>query len=210
MCEPAVFNVTENVFVPETRAALDGRVAAPSLDVIATVGVALVTTFQYASTALTVTVTAEPAVTADGDPDLPVTEPGSADSPGRSTCNFVTPAVFTVNVPAALAVETEPSVAEIVRPLPAIVGVSDTESTRPPFEIVAVTVPTKAVEVSATAPVKSVFVWPFVSWAVTRTENAEPAVLAADERDVVPPVIVRANFVTAPNGFADTTSSVGV
>ena len=60
---PAVFAVTEKVFVPATSAALPGRVAFASELVMATVSVA-VTRFQLASTALTVTLKAPPAVCA--------------------------------------------------------------------------------------------------------------------------------------------------
>src|SRR2546428_671392 len=68
---PAVLNVTLNVFVPATSAAFDGSVALGSDEVIATVSV-LLTTFQFASTAFTVTVNEEPAVCAEGEPVLPV------------------------------------------------------------------------------------------------------------------------------------------
>ena len=56
---------------------------------MATVGVADVTRFQLASTALTVTLTGAPAVTPVGVPVLPVTVPGAAVSPGSSTWSFV-------------------------------------------------------------------------------------------------------------------------
>ena len=59
--EPAVFGVIENVLVPATRAAFAGSVALASVEVMPTVSVEL-TTFQFASTALTVTVKAPPAV----------------------------------------------------------------------------------------------------------------------------------------------------
>ena len=52
---PAVLLVTLKVLVPATRAALAGKVALASLEVIATVSLVL-TRFQLASTALTVTV----------------------------------------------------------------------------------------------------------------------------------------------------------
>src|SRR5439155_1100185 len=55
---PVVFNVTLKVRLPETSAALDGKTALVSDDVIATVSVTLVTVFQLASTALTVTLNA--------------------------------------------------------------------------------------------------------------------------------------------------------
>src|SRR2546429_594906 len=77
---PTVFNVTLTVFGPATSAAFIGSVALPSLDVRAAVSVED-TTFQVASTAFTVTVTAAPAVCAVGAPVLPLTVPGAAVSP---------------------------------------------------------------------------------------------------------------------------------
>jgi hypothetical protein len=85
---PAVFRVTENVPVPDESAALDGNAAFESVDVIPTVCVEL-TVFQFASTALTVTENAVPAVCADGAPVLPVELPGEAVSPGAINCNLV-------------------------------------------------------------------------------------------------------------------------
>src|SRR4051812_35907495 len=79
--EPAVFAVTVKFLVPATSAALAGRAALASVEVIPTVSVE-VTTFQLASTALTVTLKLEPAVCADGLPVLPVALPGAAVSPG--------------------------------------------------------------------------------------------------------------------------------
>src|SRR5437870_2739494 len=58
---PAVLAVTEKVFVPATSAAFAGSTAFASELVIATVSVE-VTGFQFASTALTVTLKLEPAV----------------------------------------------------------------------------------------------------------------------------------------------------
>src|SRR2546428_442903 len=57
---PAVFSVTLNGCVPRTSAAFAGRVALLPVEVIPTVCVEL-TTFQYASTAFTVTVNDDPA-----------------------------------------------------------------------------------------------------------------------------------------------------
>src|SRR6185436_12879127 len=68
-------------------AALAGNVAFASLEVIPTVSVEL-TTFQFASTALTVTLNATAAVRAVGVPVLPVVLPGDAASPGINNCNF--------------------------------------------------------------------------------------------------------------------------
>ena len=58
---PAVFGVTEKVFVPATSAALAGSAAFGSVEVMPIVSVEL-TGFQLASTALTVTVNDVPAV----------------------------------------------------------------------------------------------------------------------------------------------------
>src|SRR5205823_13083203 len=78
---PTVLSVTEKVAVPAVRAAFIGSVALTSLDVIAAVSV-LLTTFQFASTAFTVTLNALPAVCAAGEPVLPLAVPGAAVSPG--------------------------------------------------------------------------------------------------------------------------------
>ena len=68
---PVVFRVILNVPVPADSAALDGKVALASLEVIPTVLVEL-TTFQLASTALTVTLNAVPAVRASSLRILPL------------------------------------------------------------------------------------------------------------------------------------------
>ena len=82
--EPAVFGVTESVFVPATSAVFAGRrrvgVGGRDAD-----GVGGATTFQFASTALTVTLKEPPAVCADGVPVLPVAVPGAAVSPGAGS-----------------------------------------------------------------------------------------------------------------------------
>jgi hypothetical protein len=109
--EPAVFNVTVNAFVPATIAALAGSAAFASLDVMPTVSV-LLTTFQFASTALTVTLNDVPAVWLLGEPVLPVADPAEADSPGTRICSFANaPAttvidglVFAVFVPSVISV----------------------------------------------------------------------------------------------------------
>ncbi len=59
---PAVLSVTLNVCAPLTSAVFAGKLALLSEEVIPTVSVAFVTTFQLASTALTLTVNALPAV----------------------------------------------------------------------------------------------------------------------------------------------------
>src|SRR5438094_1224868 len=83
------------VLVPLTRAELDGRVALPSVEVSATVSLVL-TTFQFASTAFTVTLNAVPAVCAFGVPVLPVMLPGAATSPGASNCSLTNAPALTL------------------------------------------------------------------------------------------------------------------
>jgi len=85
VCAGAVRNVTLKERVPLTRAALAGKAAAGSLAERATVSLVLMR-FQFASTALTVTLKATPALCALGVPVFPV--PGTALSPGTSNCNF--------------------------------------------------------------------------------------------------------------------------
>ncbi len=79
--EPAVFGVTERVLVPATSAVFAGSVALASVEVMPTVSVEE-TGFQFASTALTTTLKAPPAVWALGAPVLPEAVPGAAVSPG--------------------------------------------------------------------------------------------------------------------------------
>lgn len=101
---PAVLSVTLNVCVPPLSAALAGKVALLSLEVMPTVSVAL-TRFQFASTALTVTLNAAPAVRAVGVPVLPDGVPGAAVSPGINSCSFA-------NGPATTVVTTRLEAAE--------------------------------------------------------------------------------------------------
>src|SRR5438046_1464593 len=82
---PAVLKVRLKFCVPATRAALDGTTAFASLQVMPAVSLVLIT-FQFASTALTVTLKAVPAVRAVGVPVLPVELPGTAVSPGTTSC----------------------------------------------------------------------------------------------------------------------------
>src|SRR5438876_11933760 len=95
-----VLSVTLKLFTPEAKAALIGNVALLSEEVMPTVSVTFVTTFQLASTALTVRLKAVPAVVAPGVPVLPLAVPGEAVSPGTSNCSLV-------NDPAATAMEGE-------------------------------------------------------------------------------------------------------
>src|SRR5258708_24597858 len=82
---PAVLRVTLKDFVPATSDAFDGKTALASEAVMAAVSVTLVSRFQFASTAFTVTLNATPAVWAEGAPVLPVALPGDAVSPGART-----------------------------------------------------------------------------------------------------------------------------
>src|SRR5438128_2034372 len=95
-----VLSVTLNCCVPEESAAFAGRVALVPDEVIPTVSVgAVVTLFQYASTAFTVTVNDDPADRALGLPVLPsplLEVPGAAVSPGTRSCSFVNVPAFTV------------------------------------------------------------------------------------------------------------------
>src|SRR5207245_2947091 len=92
---PAVLRVTLKVCVPALNAALAGMVALLSLEVIPTVSLVL-TRFQFASTAFTVTVKAVPAVWAIGVPVLPVPVPAAAGSPGTSNWSLAKAAALTV------------------------------------------------------------------------------------------------------------------
>ena len=65
-----------------------------SVQVMPTMSLVL-TTFQLASTALTVTLNAVPAVSAVGLPVLPVELPGDAVSPGTSSCSLANTAGLT-------------------------------------------------------------------------------------------------------------------
>src|SRR6266571_4806787 len=85
---PAVLRVTLRLLTPLTSAALAGKAAFGSLEVMATVSLVL-TIFQYGSAALTVTPKAAPALCVLGVPLLPLTVPGAAVSPGASSCNLL-------------------------------------------------------------------------------------------------------------------------
>src|ERR1041385_6191829 len=91
---PDVFRVTLKLLLPLTSAALAGNAALRSLEVIEIVSLVF-TTFQFASTALTVTLKAAPAVCDMGDPVLPLAVPGAAVSPGTSSCSFAKAAELT-------------------------------------------------------------------------------------------------------------------
>src|ERR1041384_5805382 len=77
-CVPVGLSVTLSAFVPATSAGVAGKVALLSDDVMPTVWVTFVTTFQFVSTALTVTLNAVPAPSDVGEPVLPVAVPAGA------------------------------------------------------------------------------------------------------------------------------------
>src|SRR5262249_23748768 len=95
---PAVLKVTAKVCVPATSAALAGFVSFASVVVMPAVAVTVLTKFQFASTALTVTFNAVPAVCGVGVRVLPQPLPGEADSPGTRICNLTNAPAFTVIV----------------------------------------------------------------------------------------------------------------
>src|SRR5258707_11928998 len=81
---PLVLKKTGRDELPAANDAGAGRVAVESLEVIPTVSLTVLTRFQLASTALTVTFKPLKADCALGVPVLPVLVPGAAISPGTS------------------------------------------------------------------------------------------------------------------------------
>ena len=86
---PTVRSVMLKVRVPAENVALPGKVALLSEEVSPARSVTVLTTFQLASTAFTVTLKVVPAVSAPGVPVLPVPVPGAAVSPGVRSWSFV-------------------------------------------------------------------------------------------------------------------------
>src|SRR5216117_2501199 len=114
---PMLLRVTLKILLPDTKLALAGRVALPSVAVRPTVCVTLLTTFQSASTALTVTLKAAPELRAVGVPVLPVVVPGAAVSPGTSICSFTNAPAVTVSSWVAL---VKPLLAAVIVGVPAL------------------------------------------------------------------------------------------
>src|SRR5690349_5762271 len=92
---PLVFKRTSRFVVPASRRVAIGRVALASLELRAIVSVAVLTRFQKASTALTVTAKLVAAVWPAGVPVLPLAVAGAAVSPGTSSGNFAKAAGLT-------------------------------------------------------------------------------------------------------------------
>ena len=93
--EPAVLGGDREDLVAAARAASAGRLALASVEVMPMTS-AEPTGFQFASTALTVTLNGVPAVWADGVPVLPVAVPGAAVSPGSRIWSFANAPALTV------------------------------------------------------------------------------------------------------------------
>src|SRR3954469_17949601 len=181
---PAVFAVTENVFVPATSAAFGGSVAFKSELVIAIVSVE-VTGFQFASTALTVTVKLEPAVCADGAPVLPVALPGEAVSPGISSWSLLNAAALIVVDGLVFAV-LEPSLESVAVTVfePAVFAVTEKVCVPATSAAFAGSAAFASVEVIATVSVELTR-FQFASTALTVTLKLDPAV-CADGAPVLP------------------------
>src|SRR5712692_3187563 len=93
-----VTSFTLNVPVPAINAAFAGNTAWVSLEVIPTVSVTVLTTFQLSSTALTVTLNAPFTYSVFGVPVLPLTVPGAVVSPGTNNWSLEKGPGFTVSV----------------------------------------------------------------------------------------------------------------
>src|SRR3989441_66492 len=145
---PFVPKKTVAVCVPAASAALNGNNAVESVELNPTVSVTELTTFQFASTALTVTLNPTLAVWAVGAPVLPGAEPGEAVSPGTSNCSFTKAPALTVTLALVLAVSAAAaSVAVMVR-VPAVLKV----------KLDKVRVPATRVMLPAVAPLSSAIV----------------------------------------------------
>src|SRR5207247_4743354 len=114
---PGVLGVALRVLLPGAGLSVAGRVALLSVSVRPTVCVRLLTTFQSASTALTVTLKAAPELRAVGVPVLPVVVPGAAVSPGTSICSFTNAPAVTVSSWVAL---VKPLLAAVIVGVPAL------------------------------------------------------------------------------------------
>ena len=88
---PAVLRVTLKLPLPPDNPVFAGKLALLSVEVKPTLSITVETTFQFASTAFTVTLKAVPAVCALGVPVLPALVPGAAVSPGSRIWSFVKP-----------------------------------------------------------------------------------------------------------------------
>src|SRR5438552_2579566 len=85
---PLVLKTTGRIEGCELRVEGAGRLALVVEEVIPTVSLALVSAFQLASTALTVTLNVVATICATGVPVLPLAVPGAALSPGANSCSL--------------------------------------------------------------------------------------------------------------------------
>ena len=92
---PLVLKKTINARVPFTSEEPAGKVALVVEEVIPTVSLMLVSTFQLASTALTVTLNVVATICATGVPVLPLAVPAAALSPGANSCSLANGPVLT-------------------------------------------------------------------------------------------------------------------
>src|SRR5437899_601846 len=156
---PAVLKVKlDKVRVPATSVRLpavtplsSAIVALLSVLLIVTLGVAVLTTFQLASTAFSTIplAIAVPAVCAAGAAAvLPVAVPGAATSPGKRICSFVTAPAFTVTLALVLAASTAPASVAVTVGVPAVLKV----------KLDKVRVPATRVRLPAVAPLSSAIV----------------------------------------------------
>src|SRR5688572_9182324 len=104
---PGALKVRLKFCVPDTRAVFGGSVALGALEVIPTKSVTLFTTFQLASTALTVTLKGPSTDWAMGVPVLPLAVPGAALSPGTSSWSLVKGPTPTATLPERKLVKVE-------------------------------------------------------------------------------------------------------
>src|SRR5262245_9711372 len=107
--------------VPATKAALAGKAALRSLEVRATISLTLLTTFQLASTALTVESKSTVANWPLGVPFLPLAVPGAAVSPGTSNWSLVNAPGLTLMLP--LVLEVNPVALAVIVRVPAVLNV---------------------------------------------------------------------------------------
>src|SRR5437773_226070 len=174
--EPTVLRVTLTVRVPADNAPLAGSVAFESVEVIPTVWV-LMARFQFASTALIVTLNAVSAVRAVGDPVLPLAVPGAAVSPGTNTCIFTNAPALTVieGLVLAVLVPLVTSVAVTVL-LPAVFKVTLTICVPATRAVLAGWTSFVSVVLMPTVSAAVVTVFQLASTALTVTLNGVPAV----------------------------------
>src|SRR5947207_2498407 len=176
---PAVFKLTLKVRVPATSAALAGRTALASEEVIPTVSLTVVTGFQLASTALTVTLNGVPEVCAVGVPVLPVAVPGAAVSPGRRICSLVKAPTLAVIDGLVFAVLVASVMAEaVIVQLPTLLKVTAKVLVPPVRAALAGWVSLASVVVMPTVSVLLAR-FQFASTALTVTLKAVPAICAA-------------------------------